>query len=415
MQTFPKLKLRQIDLVIVVDASESMRPCFDQLKAHLQELLLPLNQANYKVRFALVAYAAAAGRQNPVYDHTFIGGGGPDMLARLYSPQVSAADFFTADPLVIARALVGLEAQGNENTPLAIDVAADLPFGPVETTRRVIAVFTDERLEDGVSGNEPIEQIPSLIKKLMARRIQLFMAAPNSSGLEMLGTLDQAEIHPVDGGDGLRSIDFKKLLAQMGKSISLSSMQMGREPDWTRALFGQDRWGAERGVDSAQRRVVLAVGESAQLDMSAPLRHMNVKLKWTASVDLDLHAFVQIQDGAGQHVYFGNLSEFGVQLDRDAGIGNSGGRNEENLTIDAPDRFRTILFATKIYSKGGCYADYDGRVSVKTSNGDEVDVPLTSRETADWCVIAKFTNDGRSATVVNLNRVCHGEPNADNF
>jgi len=43
------------------------------------------------------------------------------------------------------------------------------------------------------------------------------------------------------------------------------------------------------------------------------------------------------------------------------------------------DGFEEILFATKIYKKGGSYADYDGRVAVQTNNGDDIVVPLTSR------------------------------------
>jgi uncharacterized protein involved in tellurium resistance len=409
------MKPRQVDLVLVVDASHSMRPCFDQLKTHLQNLLLPLNQANFKVRIGLVAYAAAAGRRHPVYDHVFIGGSGPMMLAKLYSHRPDEGDFFTENPAAIVRALNELSAQGNENTLLALDVAADLPFAPVASTRRVIALFSDERLEDGVTGEEPVDKIPQLLEKLMNRRIQLFVAAPSSPALDMLGSLDQAEIHTVDGGDGLKGIDFRKLLAQMAKSISVSSLQSAVEPNWQKALFGQDRWGPERGITATERRVVLAVGEVAQLSMAAPLRNVNVKMKWSAPVDLDLHAFVKTSDGLEHHVFFADMSIRGLRLDYDAGVGDRGGRNQENITISDPDSIRSVLFATKIFSKGGCYADYDGRVIVTTNNGDEVEVPLTSQESADWCVIAKLVNDGQGAAITNINRVCRRNPQIDDF
>lgn len=125
---------------------------------------------------------------------------------------------------------------------MALDTAADFPFGPPDSTRRVIALFTDEPIESGVSGLKPLAKIPELIQKLMSRRIQLFASAPFSGALEQLGSLDKAEIEAVDGGDGLKSVDFKKLLAQMGKSISVSSLQMGPEPAWKKAIFGQDRF-----------------------------------------------------------------------------------------------------------------------------------------------------------------------------
>ena len=409
------MKALNVDLVLLVDASSSMRPCFSQLREHLKALLYPLEQANFKVRFGLVAYAASSKRGVPVYDHTFIGGSGPEMITKLYGPRVSANDFFTSDPGAVTRTLDGLEAQGNEHTLLALDIAADFPFGPAESTRRVIAVFTDEPLEAGVEEAAPVAKIPELIQKLMSRRIQLFVSAPFSGALEQLGSLDRAEIEAVNSGDGLKSVDFKKLLAQMGKSISISSMQMGAEPAWKKAIFGQDQWTAERSVTEANRQVVLALGESAHLTTSNPITEVKVTLQWTASVDLDLHSFYRKKDGGEGRVYFAALEGPGIELDNDAGVGNRGGRNEENITLTDLDEFEEILFATKIFSKGGCYADYDGKVMVQTNNGDEIVVPLTSRERADWCVIAKISNDANGPLVTNVNSVTDDEPDIDDF
>ena len=279
----------------------------------------------------------------------------------------------------------------------------------------MIAVFTDEPLEAGVSEAGPIAKIPELIQKLMSRRIQMFVSAPFSPALEQLGSLDRAEIEAVDGGDGLKSVDFKKLLAQMGKSISVSSLQMGAEPAWKKAIYGQDRWSTSRSITETNRRVVLSVGESTKLNTSRPITNINVKLQWTASVDLDLHAFVRTKGGQEEHVYFVNKEEPNITLDTDAGVGDRGGQNEENITITSLDGFDEILFATKIFKKGGSFADYDGRVAVQTNNGDDIVVPLTSCERADWCVIAKITNSANGPTVTNVNRVTDDEPTVDHF
>ena len=409
------MKPQNVDFVLLVDSSESMRPCFTQLRAHLKELLYPLQQANFQVRFGLIAYAAGRDRNGPIYDHTFIGGSGPEMIQKLYSPSVKASDFFTSDPAVVARVLGGLEAQGNEDTLLALDIAADFPFGPPDSTRRVIAVFTDEPLEDGVSETQPLAKIPELIQKLMARRIQLFASAPFSGALEQLGSLDRAEIEAVDGGDGLKSVDFRKLLAQMGKSISVSSLQMGPEPAWKKAIFGQDRWSANRSITETNRRVVLSVGESTRLNTSRPITKINVRLQWTASVDLDLHAFYRTKSGEEKEIYWFHRNGPCITLDTDAGIGDVGGQNEENITITSLDGFEQILFATKIFSKGGSYADYDGRVVLQTNNGDDIVVPLTSRERADWCVIAKIDNAANGPSVTNVNQVTDDEPTVGRF
>lgn len=239
------MKPQNVDFVLLVDSSGSMGPCFDQLREHLKDLFYPLQQANYKVRIGLVAYAAASGTGGPVYDHTFISGSSLELVQKLYAPSEHSADFFTSDPTVITRVLGSLEANGNEDSLVALDIAADFPFGPPDSTRRVIALFTDEKFETGIS-EASLAKIPDLIQKLMTRRIQLFVSAPFSDALEQLGSLDRAEIEAVDDGDGLKSVDFKKLLAQMGKSISVSSLQMGPEPAWEKAIFGQDQWGNNR-------------------------------------------------------------------------------------------------------------------------------------------------------------------------
>jgi len=401
---------QKVDFVLLVDASESMKHCFAQLREHLKDLLYPLQQANFNVRFGLLAYAAAPTSSGPVYDHTFVGGSGPEILKRLYGPSPLAADFFTNDPNVITRILAGLEAQGNEDTLLALDIAADFPFAPAETTRRVIAVFSDEPLEKGVSENAPLSKIPDLIHKISLRKVQLFVAAPSSPGLEDLGSLDNAQFEPVATGDGLKNVDFKKLLAQMGKSITISTLQGGAEPKWQKALFGQDKWTNSRAVTAANRKTVLAVGESVKLNVSKPLRNIKVKLHWTAPVDLDLHAIYRTKRGNESSVYFGNREEDGMTLDFDAGIGDVGGQNEENITLDSLDSLEEVLFATKIYLKGGSYSDYNGKVVVKTNNGDEIVVPLTSREHVDWCVIAKLLNSPNGPELVNLNKVSAVDP-----
>jgi uncharacterized protein involved in tellurium resistance len=202
-------------------------------------------------------------------------------------------------------------------------------------------------------------------------------------------------------------------LAQMSKSISVTSLQSGKEPAWSRALFGQDRWNAGRVASASNRHVVLAVGESAALG-AGHIDRVKVSLRWTAQVDLDLHAFCRHRTAGDLHIYFGNRRGPAVHLDRDAGIGNVGGQHTEHLTIENAKDFDRVLFATKIFNKGGSYADYDGRVTLETDDGYVVEVPLNARESADWCIIASFERD-RDGThrVTNLNRVTSAAPRSD--
>ncbi len=132
---------------------------------------------------------------------------------------------FTEDPSRVTSVLASLEPKGDEDMLLALDLAADFPFGPLSNTKRVIALFSDEPFEGGIAGSEPVSKMSQLQAKLMARHIKLFAAVPRSPAALDLAQTDGSEIVEIDGGDGLRDVDFAKLLGQMGKSISVSALQ----------------------------------------------------------------------------------------------------------------------------------------------------------------------------------------------
>jgi tellurite resistance protein TerA len=164
-------------------------------------------------------------------------------------------------------------------------------------------------------------------------------------------------------------------------------------------------------------------GESAVLRStpSRPFTRMNVKLRWTAAVDLDLHAFYKMKNGQAGHVFFASRGDLRrpphIQLDQDAGVGNTAGNNEENITITTLDNIEYVLIATNIFrltsflSPSDNFARYDGRVLVQTDLGDDIEVPLTSQEPGRWCIIAELDNTNVQAPrVVNINKVQKDAP-----
>jgi uncharacterized protein involved in tellurium resistance len=412
------MKIKQVDLLLVVDTSESMSPCFGLLKQHLSGLLNSLKQSNFEVRVGLLGYAAGMASGEIVYDFSFVGGTGSHLLRGLYSSEVNRANYF-GDAAKVADAIGRLKAQGNEDTLLAIDTAADFPFAPVNTCRRVIAVFTDEPLEEGVSNEEPLAFLSHLIDKLASRRIQLFVAAPESNALWELGSLEGCQIETISGGDGLKNVDFRKLLESMGKTISMNSLQSDREGTWQKAIFGQDKWSGNKTTSAQNREVILQLGEACNLSNMSPLTRINIKLQWTLGVDLDLHAFFRLRNGKKGHIYFAHRDERGISLDRDAGVTRNRGQHEENLAITELDQFDEVIFATQIFSFFGTkhsYSSYDGKVIVETNNGDRVLVPLTSQERKPWCAIAKLTNPaGGRPKITNLNVVLDRDPEVGTF
>ena len=241
---------KKVDLVFVIDSSASMRPCLKGLAAHLGEILRPLQGQAMEVRFGLVASSCGKGDSgNRVYSLTTLAASWQETFDVLYKSGSSAqGDLFTSDPDQFSRRLDEVSVEGNENHLFALDCALDFPFRPVATTRRVVALFSDEKIEDGMLDEGEAElMIPKLIEKLTARRILLFGSLPGSPALDSIGSADGAQIEPVSGGDGLASVNFGKLLAQMAKTISVCSLQ-GDEGSYQKALYGQDTFVAGSGT-----------------------------------------------------------------------------------------------------------------------------------------------------------------------
>ena len=230
----------QVDLVLVIDISQSMRPCIEQLKNHLKELIKPMQGRVARVRFGLVGMSASAVDGSFTYNVHTLAGSSLEMLERLYGGS-NQNQFLTDNADRVIDVLDDLECVGDEDNAVALDIALDHPFGPVSNTKRVVALFSDERLEAGVQGHDIKSFIPRIVQKLHARRIKLFCAMPYSDAAQQLSEANGSEIEDVEG-QGLATVDFRQLLGQMGKSISASSLQGGGEEKYERALFGQDQW-----------------------------------------------------------------------------------------------------------------------------------------------------------------------------
>ena len=412
----------KVDIVFVVDASDSMSPCFQKLRDNLRRFILPLNQASFQIRFGLLAYNAGGEGNRAIYEHTFIGGNAPNLVKGLYAANADINQYFTTDPNKFLAALDSVRTQGDENTPLALDIASDFPFNTPDESRRVIALFSNEKLETGILEDEPLGKFQQVLQKIAKRKIALYAYLPASNAAAMMTRLPKSIIKSVDeGANCWDNVDFGQMLEQMGKSISVSSLQMTREPEYQKAIYGQNAWDANVfvGAGDARRDKILATGESAKLNMNKPLEWIHVKLFWKQKVDLDLHAIYDCGQ-CRKHVYFSHKSEKNVVLDIDAGVGERGGAvgryKEENITISSLDGIGQMLIATQNFTRSGCFADYDGKVVVETSNGDNITVPLTSQSRDVWCVIAKIDNRKADAPEVkNLNRTCNHDPNVDEF
>lgn len=430
---------KRADVVFVIDASDSMKPCFDRLRNSIKRFVEPFREEGFtSLRLGLLAYNAGPDNGKWVYRNTFINGDDPENMSVLYGDDEDAKDaLFTrsgdgfVDIDTFCDRLDSIQCCADENTPLALDCAADFPFEPLCTTRRVIVLFTDERLEDGVLKNEALgancDILARVMDKIDARHITLYYFGPSCQGVdEIIGETPRTFVtgvtayqDRVEGQDVWGVIDFDRILASIGGNISRSALQIVSDPEYERAVFGQNEWSLEAWGRKTGGGVVdiTNVEEGAALDMSETLQWINAKLRWMTAVDLDIHAFYLLSNGEERHVYFSNPRDEFMGLDRDAGIGDKLddpiNGNEENIRCSTLNGVERILIATKIFNEYGCFSDYRGSVEVSTSNSrqDVIRVRMESRRRLDWCVIAMIDNSNSSQPrVYAINRVVAEEP-----
>lgn len=175
-------------------------------------------------------------------------------------------------------------------------------------------------------------------------------------------------------------------------------------------------------TDFAQNTKVL--GQSKDFsEISNTFNHIAVTLSWTQAVDLDLYAFYKTKDGKVGEIFYdnkGSLRNFPfIKLDEDSGIGNTGGDNEENLIITSISEMDYILIAVNIFKEKGffsffkkedSFARYDGKILVQPDTKQRVEIPLSSPESGEWCIVAGIDNRGEMPRVLNINSVEKKKP-----
>ncbi|MEY3219406.1 MAG: hypothetical protein RIT27_763 [Pseudomonadota bacterium] len=158
-------------------------------------------------------------------------------------------------------------------------------------------------------------------------------------------------------------------------------------------------------------------------EISSVFNYIAVTLSWTQAIDLDLYAFYRAKDGKIGEIFYdnkGSLRNFPfIKLDGDSGIGNTGGDNEENLIITSISEMDYILIAVNIYKEKGffsffkkedSFARYDGKILVQPDIKQPVEIPLSSPESGEWCVVAGIDNRGEIPRVLNINSVEKKKP-----
>ena len=238
------------DILFCLDASASMEPCFEAVRRHVGDFLTGLEsnqQIRWDWRIDFVAHRAGETRNGFVFDQRSLYN--EQLLDSLYSRDSQQGRFFTADVGEFSHGLSNIKVSGDEAALVALDSCLDFPWRSTSACHRVVILLTDEAAETGVMVNQQRRAVSSLVDKIQQLRVLLFLVAPQSQIFDELAQADKSEYEIVDEtGDGLSRVDFRRLLAAIGKSVSVSSFHASPPIAGTRGLFGQSSWGTSNDV-----------------------------------------------------------------------------------------------------------------------------------------------------------------------
>jgi|SRR5579883_379886 len=233
-----------VDVVFCLDASGSMAPCIDGLRKSLDVFLDALaGDANRKIDCRLDFLAHSCDESGDLVRSKSLNLSGIDLVQALYGQSPNPSAFFTTDREAIRRSLRNVDVYGDEAMLMALDMALDFPWRPQAGCHRVVVMLTDEPLEANALWRMQQANLDALIDKIQKLGVKLYLVGPESPGLDTLSEADKCLYQKVTQTyDGLGSLDFNKVLGQIGKSVSVSVLQGRPEAGVKRALFGQDQW-----------------------------------------------------------------------------------------------------------------------------------------------------------------------------
>lgn len=219
------------DIVFCIDTSGSMQPCRDAIISNLEKLLEGLKsdgQSYWDVRFDFLAFHNSIQSDgNAVHHLNSIKTGGVPLVNSIYhNPE--PGKFFSQDVRAFKEALGKEPLEGEEMQLLALDIALDFPWRASSDCHRVVVLLTDEPIETGICVEDQICKLDDIISKIMKKRVKLFIIAPESPALYKLSMVDRCEYSDIsESDDGLRTVDFSKMLQTIGRSVSVSQSYEG--------------------------------------------------------------------------------------------------------------------------------------------------------------------------------------------
>jgi hypothetical protein len=233
-----------VDVVFCLDASGSMAPCIDAVRRNLDAFLDALaGDANRKIDCRIDFLVHSCGADGGLVRSKSLNLSGEELVRALYGQSPRPSAFFTTDRAAVSSALKGVEVYGDEAMLIALDLCLDYPWRPQAGCHRVVVLLTDEPLEANAIWDAQRAKLDAIIDKVQKLGVKLYLVGPASAGLDTLAEADKCLYQKsTQTYDGLVSLDFNKVLGQIGKSVSASVLQGKPDVGVKRALFGQDTW-----------------------------------------------------------------------------------------------------------------------------------------------------------------------------
>ena len=239
------MSVKKVDIVFVIDASDSMKPCIDGVLENIGKMLGELGKVNYDVNLSGVVHNIPGEHVYTTYSLV----SGKSIIRDLYQNDDAEPDrsnYFTGDIQKFSEKLKRVTVQGDENMLHALDCALDLPYREIYETRRAIILLSDEPFETNYKYNaeKNLEIAEKLVEKIIARNIELYMVIPQSEIANILSEAPKSSLTELNNGcDGLRDFDFSNFFMMLGKTLSVSTMQISKEKPYEKGIMGQKNFG----------------------------------------------------------------------------------------------------------------------------------------------------------------------------
>jgi tellurite resistance protein TerA len=140
-------------------------------------------------------------------------------------------------------------------------------------------------------------------------------------------------------------------------------------------------------------------------------KQLTISMKWTTAVDFDLAAAYQTKTGQRGLVYFAQLGQLEnfpyLSLNKDEGVGEEGGENEEILQINQLDEMKAVWLFCWDYGmvqtgQSARFKDSDVRLTLSNAAGQQIAISIDTGEQGNVCYLAGLDNSGlRGTKLVN--------------